>query len=315
MRRALTIFAIVCVAVASPFARAQSKGLDPAIPQQAQGVDVEERIGLPLPMELTFTTSQGKTVRLGDYFPNGETRPAVIVLGYYRCPVVCGVLREKLIQTLRDIDYTAGKDYRLLVFTFDPGETPDSAHKYRGLDLLTYEREPSDADASFVYHTGDATSVRQLADALGYRYKLLGNGEYSHPVVVTLTTPQGKIGRYLYGFKQEPRDMRLALMETSEGKLVKSVGDRLLAFCYMFDPNKGSYTLQAVRVMQVGGIITLLCLAALVAVLLVGERMRRKPRLASVQVKQVAQQAQETIVATPRASGSGALSKDARVTA
>ncbi len=250
-------------------------------PMEQRGVDVEEEVGHPLPLELSFTDSHGKVVSLGDYFKS-DHRPAIIVLGYYRCPVVCGTIREKLAQSLVNVDYTLGKDYRVLNFSFDPGESPDSAEKARQFDLAFFSNsDDKTVDAGMAYHVSDATSARRLADAMGYKYKQLGNGEYSHPVVIALITPDGTISRYLYGFGQEPATLKLALMEASEGKLVRTVGERLMAFCYMYDPKRGSYTLQAFRVMQIGGVISLMAIGSLVGVLLIGERMKRKQKLRS----------------------------------
>lgn len=283
---------------------AQSRELpkppEPVAPMEQRGVDVEERVGHPLPLELQFTDSHGKAVTLRDYFsgsaaesgamPGGalaDHRPAVIVLGYYRCPVVCGIIREKLVQSLDQVDYTLGKDYRFLNFSFDPGESVKAAESARQFDLAYYSRanegQPDAAavDAGVAYHTSDASNIRHLADALGYKYKLLGNNEYSHPVVVVLVAPDGTISRYLYGFKQEPATMKMALMEASEGKLVRTVGERLMAFCYMYDPRKGAYTLQAFRVMQVGAVLTLVALGTLLGVLFAGERIRKKRRAAA----------------------------------
>lgn len=263
-------------------------------------MDVEERVGHPLPLELQFTDSHGRPVTLRDYFSgsaagkdatNADHRPAVVVLGYYRCPVVCGLIREKLVQSLDKVDYTLGKDYRLLNFSFDPGEPTKAAESARQFDLAYYARagegqpDATVIDAGVAYHTSDASNIRHLADALGYKYKLLGNNEYSHPVVVVLVAPDGTISRYLYGFSQEPATLKMALMEASEGKLVRTVGERLMAFCYMYDPKKGAYTLQAFRVMQVGAVMTLLALVVLIGGLTASERIRKRKQASKHDVK------------------------------
>ncbi len=294
--RAFWLAAALCACVARTGAAQQQdlpKPPEPPVPMEQRGVDVEERVGHPLPLELQFTDSKGKAVTLRDYFKGsagsgeGDHRPAIIVLGYYRCPVVCGLIREKLVQTLDKVDFTLGKDYRLLVFSFDAGEVPKAAEAAREFDLAFYARsaegqaDAATVDAGVSYHVSDASNIRHLADAMGYKYKLLGNNEYSHPVVVALVAPDGTISRYLYGFSQEPATMKMALMEASEGKLVRSVGERLMAFCYMYDPKKGAYTLQAFRVMQLGGVLTLIALATFLSVLIAGERVRRKRREAA----------------------------------
>jgi protein SCO1/2 len=290
--RAGAWLAVVLCACATSFAQQElPKPPEPVAPMEQRGVDVEERVGHPLPLELQFTDSHGKRVTLKDYFSgtaatkassDGDHRPAIIVLGYYRCPIVCGTIREKLVQSLDSVDYTLGMDYRVLVFSFDPGESPKAAELARKFDLTYYTRategQPDAAivNAGAAYHVSDASNVRHLADAAGFKYKLLGNNEYSHPVVVMLVAPDGTISRYLYGFSQEPATLKMALMEASEGKLVRTVGERLMAFCYMYDPKKGAYTLQAFRVMQLGGVLTLMALGTFLGVLFAGERMRKR---------------------------------------
>jgi protein SCO1/2 len=268
-----------------------------AQPSEVRGLTVEEQVGASLPLELTFVNSEGKTVRIGDYFKteagkggtasafSGEAKPTVLMLVYYRCPVVCDVLMSKMTQTFDEIDFDLGKDYNALFFSIDDTEDQrvSSAAKakyattYRvGRDAATREQ----AMQGWQFHTGDADSVNKLAKSVGYQFRKLSNGEFSHPVVAFVITPDGKLSRYLYGFKQEPRDLKLALMEASEGKLVRTIGDRILAFCYMYDPNRGSYSLQAIRVMQLGGLVTLVGLGALVGLLLFGERLRKRAALA-----------------------------------
>lgn len=241
-----------------------------------RGMDVNERVGLYLPMETVFTDSHGGEVTLGKYFTKNEHRPAVIVMGYYRCPIVCGAIREKLMTSLSKTGFTPGQHYNVLVFSIDSSETPEAAEARRQDDMGYFLRELSpQEDGGIRYHVGSASQSRQLADALGFEYRPV-NGEFSHPVAVFLATPDGRISRYLYGFSQEPRALKLALMEASEGKLVKTIGDRLMAFCYMFDPDSGTYTMRAFRVMQVAGVTTVLAIGALLGVLFMGERLRKR---------------------------------------
>lgn len=264
---------------------AAPENVDPSkVPYEARGLDVEEKVGSRLPMDIQFTNAEGKLVALGDYFDdeNGGkapgAKPAVIVMAYYHCPVVCKTLIDKLVQTLNGVDYVPGQEYNLLVFSFDPKEDARSANVAKELYVGQYNGDEKAAQEGFQFHVGTATASRTLADALGFRYKFLTDtGEFSHPVVVFLATPEGRVSRYLYGYEQAPRDMRLAIMEASQGKLVRTIGERLMNFCYMYDPTRGTYTLQAFRVMQIGGALSLLLLSALVGGLLLYERSRKRP--------------------------------------
>ena len=284
-----------CAALSSGVAMAQSldKGYTPnpapaKVPFEERGIGVEERVGLSLPLDLELTNQDGKKVQLSKYFP-GDGKPVMLMLVYYRCPVVCDVFREKTFQTLSEVDakgdYQMGKDYRVVVVSFDPTETVETAHGVREADLRdAYVREiPAGAIDGVAFHVATDNAAKMLADGVGFQYKRLENGEYSHPVVAFVATPDGKVSRYLYGYPSSRdndtvRNYRLALLEASEGKMVKTVGERILMFCYMFDPTRGTYTIQAFRVMQIGGGITIVLLGGLIGGLLLTERIRKRRR-------------------------------------
>lgn len=247
------------------------------LPPPRRGVDIDEHLGRTLPLELDFVNSVGERVYLKDYFK--DNRPAIVALVYYRCPVVCSVVMEKLAQCLGKLDLTLGKDFKVLMFSFNPLETTEEASKLRSYYLAGYPREMlPEWSRAWEFHTGEAASAKTLADALGFRYRMLDNGEYSHPVAFFVVTPDGRVSRYIYGFDYPPRDVKLALNEAASGRLMTSLGDRLSAFCYMWDPAKQGYTLQAMRVMQVGGVLTLLALGTLVGSLIVVERVKKRKR-------------------------------------
>jgi protein SCO1 len=276
--RVLAAAGLMALAAAATPSRAQ----DPRAMAQLRGVDIEERIGRTLPMELEFVDSDGRKVRLGDYFKAGNTRPAVIGLVYYRCPQVCDIFMAKMADTLREVDYTPGDQYQVLLFSFDHRETTALAAEAKDKYLKLYGRaETPSARAGWAFHTTDEDAAKQLAEAVGFAYRRMPDGNFSHPVCKFIITPDGKVSRYLYGYVQEPRDMKLAILEGAQGKLVATVGERLQAFCYVFDPNLGRYTLRAVRVMQVGGVLTLAGVATLLTVLFIGERVRRRAWRAS----------------------------------
>lgn len=271
-RQAIT--AGLCLGAAAALAPAQESYYD--TPPQIRGLDVEEHIGRTLPMDLAFTDEAGKTVTLGEYFKN-NTRPVTIMLVYYECPIVCDLLLTKQTEVFEKLDYTLGKDFQSLIFSFDPKETPERAAKAKKDHAVAYSRHADPGvSEGWRFHVGQDEANKQLAEALGFQYRELPDGNYSHPLAQFIITPDGKISRYLYGYPQDPKDLKLALMEASQGKLVKSIGERILAFCYLFDATQGKYTLQVIRVMQLGGVVTLLGVGTLVGVLIAGERLRRR---------------------------------------
>ncbi len=261
----------------SPKPLTPPKATDPEAkrPREVEGLDVEERVGFPLPMELQFTTSDGRRVQLGDYFKSNK--PAVIAMVYYKCPVVCDIVMQRLTQSFSGMDYAVGEDFQALYFSFDSSETAAEAAAAKRGHLSNYAKPITPAvEAGWQFHVADTDSARQLADALGFKYRRLANGQFSHPAAIFVITPEGRISRYMYGYDYPSRDMKLSLIDATNGKLVKSLGDRFLSWCYMYDPSQGKYSLVAMRVMQLSGVISALCVATLVGTLFVGERIRRR---------------------------------------
>jgi len=247
-------------------------------PAEMEGVDVEEKLGNQLPLHLEFTNADGKLVPLSTYFKN-DKRPALLLMVYYDCPVVCDVLMQRLSETINEIDLNVGEDYEVLLFSINPSETAEKARVVREGFLAGYNREVTqEVRDAWQFHVSDGAAAQELANAVGFKYKKLANGEFSHPVVLFVITPEGMISRYVYGFTYPVRDVKLSLIEASEGRLAKTIGDRLMAFCFMFDPTTGSYSMVAFRVMQIGGMITLILLSGMIGILVISERYRRRLR-------------------------------------
>lgn len=248
---------------------------------QIMGTGIDENLGGQLPLDAEFTNADGKTIHLSDYFAKDQNKPAIIAMVYYHCPITCTAVMEKLAQCLNNTDLVIGKDYRVLMFSINHRETTEDAVSLREMYVAGYLKgEDRTTREGWLWHTGRADQNRKLADALGFKYKMLDDGNFSHPVAIFMATPDGRVSRYLYGWEYLPRDVKLALMESASGRLTKSIGDRLMAYCYMFDPKAGSYTLMAMRVMQVGGLLTLAALIILVGGLFAWERKKRKSKLA-----------------------------------
>lgn len=258
----------------------------------ARGLDVNEHLNAPLPMDLAFTNQDGKRVTLGEYFASqggkGPIKPAVVGLVYYSCPIICNTLITTVVDCASGIETLApGDDYNILMFSFDERDNAAVAEAKRHAAIEQFpERLRGKAASGLQFHVSDPGTARQLANAFGFMYrKLEESGEFAHPVVFFMVTPEGRISRYMYGFGHTPLQLKLALLEAGEGKIVPSLKDRIVTFCYMFDPTLGRYTLSAMRVMQLAGVTTLVGLGSLIGVMLVGERMRRRqggPRVAVV---------------------------------
>jgi len=253
--------------------------------KELNGVEVTEHLGNHVPLDATFTNSKGEEIELGVYFD--ESTPVILALVYYECPVVCPVVLSQLAASLSELDYDAGEDFRVLVISFDHTETTTMAMGERSNFLGLYNRgESSDALQGIEFHTGDAVNIKRLVNSVGFNFNPLNDGEYAHPISLMVLSPKGKVTRYMYGFDYPAQELKLSLLDASQGKIAASLGDRLLHFCYRYDPLAGSYSLQAFRVMQVGALLTVVLIIIGLTVLFMGDRVRRKLYLA--------QQAQKT---------------------
>lgn len=243
-------------------------------PEFLNEVGLDEHLGARVPLELSFTDSDGKPVRLGEYFEDG--RPVVLALVYYRCPVICTMVMEQMVDSFNGLDYEVGRQFNVVYLSFDEEENASIALSKKNEIIVQYQKNSgTEVSEHWGFLTGDAMSVRQVADVLGFHYKRLPNGEYAHPIAFAVLSPDGVVCRYFYGYDYPAKQMKLALLDASEGRVAQSLGDRVLHFCFQFDPNAGAYTLQAYRVMQLSGVVTMVFLATLVGGLLFVERRRR----------------------------------------
>lgn len=289
-----TLLAIASVWFAAPNASAQ-RILDRDEVVELNGVEVTEHLGDGVPLDATFTDHNGESVVFGEYF-DGET-PVVLVMVYYQCPVVCPTVLTQLTNSLNELEYTAGEDYRVLVVSFDHDETTTMALGERTKFLDAYNRgSETAARAGIAFHTGDVLNIRRLVNSIGFNFNPTDAGEYAHPISLMILSPEGQVSRYMYGFDYPPHELKLSLLDASEGKIAQSFGDRLLHFCYAFDPNAGVYSLQAFRVMQIGAGLTVVILAIGLTLLFIGDRARRR--------KYLAEQAKHTTDESTNPSGS-----------
>lgn len=243
-------------------------------PKELEGVDLVSKLGEQVPLDLEIVNSDGKKVKLGQYFRPG--RPVILSLAYYRCPLVCPLVLQRLQQGMNALPYIVGEDYDCLVVSFDPLETTKAANEAKVLALGGYTKPVTPVvKAGWEFHTSPDSAARQLAMAVGFNYKLVPEtGQYSHPVALVVLTPEGKVARYVSGLDYSSDDLRMALLEASKGTIATSIGDWFRHTCWVFDDKTGRYTLRAFRVMQIGGLLTAVGIATLIAGLRAGERLR-----------------------------------------
>jgi protein SCO1/2 len=225
---------------------------------EMRAVDVDERRGQGLDLGLRFTDHMGREVTLGDFFADGE-RPVLLTLNYYRCKVICNVQLDGLAKALRSLDWMPGRNFRVVAVSIDPTESAEDAARKRAAQLLTVDKGD---DLDWTFLVGAPASIRALSAQLGVSYAYdREQDQYAHPAVAMFIAPDGRVMQYLYGLTYDPKDLKFALIEASEGK-VGSPMEKLLMSCFHYDASIGRYGPFAMGIMRLGGGLTLLFLAA-----------------------------------------------------
>jgi len=244
--------AILALAFAGSAARA-------ALPPILSGVGFDQKLGAQAPLDASFRDAGGKPVRLGSLF---HGRPVLLAFVYYKCPMLCTETLNGLVRALRALSFDAGRQFDVVVLSIDPRETPLLAAAKKKLYVERYARAGGASGWSFL--TGDEGSIRRLASATGFRYAYDRELEqYAHPAGLVVLTPAGRVSKYLMGVEFAAGDVRLALVEAAAGTIGSPI-DRLVLYCYHYDPMTGRYGLRILRLLRAGGLLTLAGLAALV---------------------------------------------------
>jgi protein SCO1/2 len=231
-------------------------------PQLLKDVGVDQKLNDSIPLGLTFRDETGKQVELRQYFVG---KPVLLSLVYYSCPMLCTQVLNGVERSLRALSLDLGKDYEVVTVSIDPTEgTVLAAAKH---ELYTGMYGRPEAAQGWHFLTGQEPEIRALASAVGFRYAYDPESkQFAHASVIMVLTPEGKISRYFYGINYSPRQLRLGLVDASEGRIGTPV-DAVLLFCYHYDPNTGKYGILISHVLQIAGGITILALGALIFLL------------------------------------------------
>jgi len=229
-------------------------------PPQVRGVDVEEHLGDLAPLEAQFTDASGKPVRLRDVLP--RTRPVLLTLVYYNCPLLCNLVINEQIRTMRELGLELGKDYEAVTVSIDPKDTPAQSYERRRKHLQSMGL-PETAPWHFL--TGTEENIRQIADTVGFKYAYdTGTQQYVHPAVLMVLTPEGAISRYLYGTSFPAKDMKLALLEAAGGRVGTSF-DRIVLTCFKYDTATRRYGFYIFGFLRIGALMVFGALATMLA--------------------------------------------------
>lgn len=236
-----------------------------------QKIDVDEHPGETIPLDLKFRNAKGDSVTLARYF--GQGKPVILTLVYYECPMLCTLVLNGLTNAVQEIPLTPGQDFQLVTVSIDARETPELAAQKKHRYLQSLQRPEVHPD-SWAFLVGDSTQSGQLARALGFRYFYVQDQDiFAHPAVLFLLTQDGVISRYFYGLEYNPRDLRLGLLEAAEGKIGSTL-DKLILYCYHYDPESKGYVLFATNLMRLGGILTVILLVVFLGLLWAKDRFR-----------------------------------------
>ncbi len=225
---------------------------------ELENIYIDEHTGEIIPLDLSFTDENGTPVVIGDYF--NKDKPIILMLGYYTCPMLCNLVMNGLSDAVREINLHPGRDYHMVTVSIDPRETDLIARAKKDNYMKYIDRDGFESGWSFLI--GDSSQSKSLADAIGFGYFYdEDNEQYAHPAAIYVLTKDGTISRYFYGIKYNPRDLKFALMEASEGKIGTTL-DRVILYCFHYDPDAKGYVLFARNIMTLGGAITLALLAS-----------------------------------------------------
>ena len=236
-------------------------------PSVIREIGFDQRLGESVPRDATFRDEEGRSVRLGDYFGR---RPVVLNFVYFDCPMLCTVSLNGLVSALDIVAFTPGREFELVTISFDPKESPGLALAKKKAYLARYKRP--NAAAGWHFLTGEKDSIDRVTRTAGFRYAWDDETkQFAHPAGLLVLTPEGRISRYLFGIEYSPKDLRLALVESGEGKIGGLVDDFLL-FCYQYNPLTGRYSASILNVVRVLAVLTVLALSGFVLPMLRRER-------------------------------------------
>lgn len=227
-------------------------------PTILEGVGITEKLGAQISInELQFTNEQGKPVFLSSYFQS--KKPVLLSLAYYNCPTLCGVVLNGILDGLKGMEWIPGNQFQVVNVSIDPTEKADLAAEKKKNFLDALGKAEKNPDWHFL--VGTENQIKTLASQIGFGYRFDNKEQqYVHGAGIFVLTPEGKLSRILYGIQYKPSDLKLSLLEASNGK-VGTIIDRLLLFCYRYDPLLKQYSVAIMRVLQGLAVLTVLVMA------------------------------------------------------
>ncbi|MDX1586385.1 MAG: SCO family protein [Balneolaceae bacterium] len=235
-------------------------------------IGVDEKLGDTIPPDLRFANAEGDSVRIGDLLEGDK--PVLLNPLYYECPVLCSVVLEGVFKVIDELAWTPGEDYTIISFSIDPDETPEVAAETK-IEYMNRLDRPG-ANEGWHFLTGKKEAIEKLTQAIGFRYKYDKEiDQYYHLANIQLLSPEGEIVRYLYGATFKEFDLRNALYEAADGTIGSPV-DKVILYCFTYDPSSNSYVPVAINIMKLGGLATVVILGIFLGVFWRRERRSSK---------------------------------------
>src|SRR5580692_2228593 len=262
---AARVLFVLLLLVSSAWAQMNNGVMSPPAntrPPRLENVGIEQHLNAQVAPDLIFRDDAGKTVKLGDYFGR---KPLILNLVYYNCTMLCGEALAGLASAMRLIKFDVGNEFDVVTVSFDPRETPAMAAAKKKDYVARYGR--ANAAAGWHFLTGQPESINALTKAVGFQYQYdAKTNQYAHATAIMVLTPQGRISRYFYGVDFPPKDLRMGLVEASQGKIGNTV-DAVLLFCYHYAPETGKYGAMVANILRLAAGATILILGTMFFIL------------------------------------------------
>lgn len=258
------VAAMTQVAAARPSFSGKEQAVEPPVPDALKRAGFEQKLDAQVDLSLPFRNEAGETVTLAQLV---DGKPTIINLVYYDCPMLCTEVLNGLLESVKDVPFTPGVEYTILTISFDPSEGPELAAAKRQNYLKEFNRPGAEKGWHFL--VGDQASIESLTKSVGFTYAFdEKSGEYGHASGIVVMTPQGHVSRYFFGIAYPPKEVRLSLVDASNGKIGSKI-DQLLLLCFHYNPVTGKYSVAVMSLLRFGAALTVLAVgwAIVVAVL------------------------------------------------
>lgn len=239
----------------------QAEGFQNEVPKELKEADITEHLGEKIDLDLTFKNEAGETVALRSLVANGK--PLLLTMAYYSCPSLCNFHLNGLTDAFKKMKQPLGDEFNFAAVSIEPKETPEMAATKKAAYMEVYDRPEGAKGWHFL--TGEQANITALAKQVGFGYRWDEEAkQYAHASAAMVITPDGRISRYLYGIIFDPKTVRLSMIEAANGS-IGTVMDRVILYCFHFDPKSSKYSLQIFNIMRGAGVLIVLALIGFIA--------------------------------------------------